>query len=265
MSTITAPITTAPTPAGGTAAHRPSLFRLTRVELRKLADTRAGLWLLVAIGLVAAVIVVVQLAVLPDDRQTFVTFFQPSLLPVGVLLPVLGILSVTGEWSQRTALTTFALVPQRYRVVTAKIAALVVAALVSVLASVVVAAVGTLAAAATGGAGTWSAEASLFWHAAVFQMINALIGVGFGLLLLNTPLAIVLYLLLPTVWAMLGGMVDALHEPARWLDTAVTMEPLTTGADMTAGQWGRLAVSLLVWLVLPLTAGLVRVMRREVS
>ena len=34
---------------------------------------------------------------------------------------------------------------------------------------------------------------------------------------------------------------------------------------MTAGQWARLAVSLLVWLVLPLAAGLVRTLRREVS
>ena len=33
------------------------------------------------------------------------------LVPPTVLLPVLGILSMTGEWSQRTALTTFTLVP----------------------------------------------------------------------------------------------------------------------------------------------------------
>lgn len=42
------------------------------------------------------------------------------------------------------------------------------------------------------------------------------------------------------------------------------MRPLL-GADVTAGQWGRLAVSLLVRLALPLVAGLVRTLRREVS
>ena len=66
---------------------------------------------------------------------------------------MLGILSITSEWSQRTALTTFALVPRRERVVAAKLAAVVLAALASVLASLAVAAVGTLVARATGGAG----------------------------------------------------------------------------------------------------------------
>lgn len=262
MSTLTAEVTD--TRPAAPRERRPSLLRLTGVELRKLADTRAGLWLLVVIVLAAAAIVAVQLFVLPDEEQTFRTFFEPTLLPVGLLLPVLGILSATGEWSQRTALTTFALVPARQRVVAAKLVAVVLAALVSVVASVAVAAAGTAVAGLTGGAGTWSLPGSLLLHAAVLQVANVLIGIGFGLLLVNTPLAIVLYFALPTVWSVLGEMVRALREPAQWLDTAVTMVPFTT-PDVTAGQWARLGVSLLVWLLVPLVAGLVRTMRREVS
>ncbi|MEU6073354.1 ABC transporter permease [Micromonospora sp. NPDC047074] len=244
--------------------RRPSLLRLTGVELRKLVDTRAGLWLLITIGLSAAVIAVVQLIWTPDAEQTFANFFLPSMLPIGLLLPVLGILSVTGEWSQRTALTTYALVPRRGRVVAAKLAAMVLAALASVLVSLGVAAVGTLVAGATGGAGTWRFEASLLLHAVVLQVANVLMGAAFGLLLLNTPLAIVGFLLLPTLWTILGGMIRPLREPAGWLDTGRTMEPLLT-PDVTADQWARFAVSLLVWLVVPLVAGLVRTLRREVS
>ncbi|MEU5720771.1 ABC transporter permease [Micromonospora sp. NPDC047738] len=261
--------TTTPAPAPTTVTrradrHQPSLARLTGVELRKLADTRAGYWLLITIGLVAAGIVTVQLFVLDDEQQNFADFFVPSLLPVGLLLPVLGILSITAEWSQRTALTTFTLVPRRERVVFAKLAAMVLAALGSVLVSLAVAAVATLLARATGGAGAWSFDGSMLLHAAVLQVVSVLMGAGFGLLLLNTPLAIVTYLLLPTLWTILGGMISALRGPARWLDTGVTMEPLL-GPDVTAGQWARLAVSLLVWMVLPLAAGLVRTLRREVS
>jgi len=261
--------TTAPAPAAPAVAHRaerrpPSLLRLTEVELRKLADTRAGYWLLIVIGLLAAAIVTVQLFVLDDELQNFTDFFVPSLLPVGLLLPVLGILSITAEWSQRTALTTFTLVPRRHRVILAKLAAIVLAALASVLVSLAVAAVATLLAQATGGTGGWSFDASLLLHAAVLQVASVLMGAAFGLLLLNTPLAIVTYLLLPTLWSILGGMISALRGPARWLDTTATMEPLF-GPDVTAGQWGRLAVSLLVWVVVPLAAGLVRTLRREVS
>ena len=38
-----------------------------------------------------------------------------------VLLPVLGIMLVTSEWGQRTAMVTFALEPRRPRVILAKL------------------------------------------------------------------------------------------------------------------------------------------------
>ncbi|MFG2060395.1 ABC transporter permease [Micromonospora sp. NPDC048871] len=251
------------TPAPATS-RTPSLVRLTGVELRKLVDTRAGRWLLIAIGLVAAVIITLQLAYAPDDQQTFASFFGTSLFPVGVLLPVLGILSITTEWSQRTALTTFALVPRRERVIIAKLVAVLLAALASVLVCLAVAAVATLVAEATGGAGIWRLDGMLLVHALVLQVSTALIGVAFGLLLLHTPLAIVAYLVLPIAWSILGALVQPLYRAGEWLDTNRTMEPLFT-PEMTGGQWQRLVVSLLLWLVVPLVAGLVRTMRQEVT
>ncbi|MGC4857757.1 ABC transporter permease [Micromonospora sp. DT41] len=264
MTTTTAPAANAVAPRHHTPVRRPSLLRLTTVELRKLVDTRAGRWLLVTIGLVVVAIVTLLLIYAEDDDQTFVTFFVPSLLPVSLLLPVLGILSITSEWSQRTALTTYALVPRRQRVVAAKLVAVVLAALASLLISLAVAAVGTLVASATGGAGTWDADGSLILHAGIVQAASVLMGAAFGLLLLNPPLAIVGYLLLPTIWTVLGEVVRPLNRPADWLDTSRTMEPLFT-SHVTGGQWARLAVSLLAWLVLPLAVGLIRTLRREVS
>ncbi|SIN36004.1 ABC transporter permease [Micromonospora cremea] len=265
MTTTTAPAAGAVTPRQHAPVSRPSLLRLTAVELRKLVDTRAGRWLLITIGLITAVIVTLQLIYAKDAEQTFVNFFTPSLLPIGVLLPVLGILSITSEWSQRTALTTYALVPRRERVVAAKLIAVALAALASVLASLAVAATGTLVASATGGAGTWQTDASLILNAVIFQVTGVLMGAAFGLLLLNPPLAIVGYLLLPTLWGVLGELVRPLRGPASWLDTSRTMEPLFSSDAITGEQWGRIAVSLLVWMVLPLAAGLVRTLRREVS
>ncbi|MEU5553939.1 MULTISPECIES: ABC transporter permease [unclassified Micromonospora] len=251
-------------PASRAAERAPSLTRLTRVELRKLVDTRAGRWLLITIALIAALIATIQLVYAEDAEQTFVDFFIPSLLPIGLLLPVLGILSITSEWSQRTALTTFALVPRRGRVIIAKLVAVVLAALASVVVSLAVAAVANLIADATGGAGTWRIEGALVLHAVVFQVSCVLMGAAFGLLFLHTPLAIVSYLVLPNVWMILGGLIRPLNRSAEWLDTGRTMGPLFT-PEVTAGQWARLAVSLLVWLVLPMVVGLVRTTRREVA
>ncbi|MDG4775063.1 ABC transporter permease [Solwaraspora sp. WMMD792] len=239
-------------------------WRLILVELRKMLDTRAGAWLLGAIGLSTAAIVAVLVLFADPAEQTFGTFFVLASLPVAFLLPVLGVMLVTTEWSQRTALTTFALEPVRRRVLAAKLVAALVAAIASVPASLAAAAAGTAVAAATGGTGGWRIEAALIGYAALFQVINVVMGLAFGMLLLNTPVAIVLLLLLPTAWTVLGGVVERLRPVAQWLDLSLTTEPLLS-PDVTAGQWARLATSVAVWVLLPLVAGMLRIERRDIA
>ena len=218
------------------------------MELRKLVDTRAGRWLLITIGLVAAAIVALQLVCADDADQTFTNFFVPSLLPVGVLLPVLGILSITSEWSQRTALTTFALVPRRERVVVAKLTAVVLAALASVLVSLAVAAVGTLVAVGHGRRGHLAARRDAGVQRGDLPGHRRADGRGVRPAAAQHAAG---DRRLPAAADRLGGArrdgpAAARRRPAGW--TPATMEPLF-GPDVTGGQWGRLAVSLLVWVV----------------
>lgn len=268
MSTVQAPERqSGPVAASGDTVRRTdgvSLARLTLVELRKLADTRAGLWLLIVIGLAAAATGAILLLAAPDQEQTFREFFVFAQLPPVLLLPVLGILSMTGEWSQRTALTTFALVPRRGRVIAAKLAAAVLIAVLATAASALFAVLGNALAVATGGDGSWSIPWQIMAQCLVLQVLFALMGSAFGALLMNSPLAIVLYFALPTVWTILTESIRALRTPATWLDINVTTLPMTETA-MTAGQWGRLGVSVAVWVLLPLALGTARVLRREVS
>lgn len=255
---------TVPTPHVAPVS-RPSTGRLTLVELRKMTDTRAGFWLLAVTALgYAALVAVMFFAAEPAD-QTFYGFFQITLLPSGVLLPVIGILAVTSEWTQRGALTTFTLVPERERVAAAKLLAGVALAAASVVAGLLFAALGNLAAIAfADGDGSWRLTAGALGSAVLFQVINITMGVAFGMLLMNSPLAIVLYFLLPTVWSMLTGLIDALKTPAEWLDLSVTSMPLTENA-MSGSDWPKLAASVGLWVVVPLVAGLLRLLRREVS
>ena len=186
---------------------KPSLSRLTLVELRKLADTRAGLWLLIIIVLASVATTVIMLTAAADDEQSFAGFFAFAQLPAGVLLPVLGILSMTGEWSQRTSLTTFALVPQRGRVVAAKLLAATVIAVLAWASCFAFAAAGNLIALGIGGDGSWRIGGELILQCLVLQVLFVLMGAGFGALLMNSPLAIVLYFALPMVWTILGETV----------------------------------------------------------
>jgi ABC-2 type transport system permease protein len=260
--TATTHVTPATVP---TAAATPvPMARLTLVELRKLADTRAGMWLLIVIGLATVATSAILLGWADDSEITFAALYTFGLMPSAVLLPVLGILSVTSEWSQRTALSTFTLVPARARVLLAKVAAGALIAIAATAATALLAAAANVIAPAVGGDGSWSLDASLIWQSLLLQVLFVLMGNAFGALLLNTPLAIVIYFALPTVWSILGGSIRALADAAQWLDLNVTSQAMTE-PDMTSGEWARLAVSAGVWVVVPLVLGAVRVLRREVS
>jgi ABC-2 type transport system permease protein len=252
-------------PAGAVErADRISLVTLTRVELRKLADTRSGFWLLLVIGLAAAATAAIMLAAAPAEDQNFRDLLSFGLIPASVLLPVLGILSMTSEWSQRTALTTFTLVPERGRVVVAKLLACVLIAVAATVAAVALSAVANLIALGIGGAGSWDISADQTGRMLLNQVIFVLMGAGFGALLMNPALAIVLFFAIPTVWSVLGEMVKSLRTVSEWGNLNTASVPLSEPA-MSGGEWGRLGVAFVLWVGLPLIAGTIRVLRREVS
>jgi ABC-2 type transport system permease protein len=240
------------------------LTRLTLVELRKLADTRAGFWLLLVIGVASAGTAAILLSAAPAEEQRFFNLVSFGLAPATVLLPVLGVLSMTSEWSQRTALSTFTLVPERGRVVAAKLLAGVLIAIAAVVAAITLSALANLIAIGIGGDGSWHITAAQLGKLLLNQVIYLLMGAGFGALLMSSPLAIVLYFALPTVWSILGEMIKPLSTVAGWADLNITATPLSEPA-MTSGEWARLGVSFAIWVLLPLVLGTVRTLRREVS
>ncbi len=250
-------------PAAGAEPAPPGPARLVGVELRKAYDTRAGAWLLVAVAVAAVAVVVLQVFFDPPARS-LAGHLTGAQLPVGVLLPVLGILLVTSEWSARTAGTTFGLVPRRSRVLAAKVAAAGVLAVLAVAASALVAVAGTLLTpVVTDDPADWTLTAGQVGQVLVVQVATVLVGVAFGMLLLSSPLAIVLYFVLPTAFTVLVNAVAALHWVRDWLDLTSTSAPMYEGLLEGRG-WLRLATSLALWLLLPMAVGWVRVLRRDV-
>jgi ABC-type transport system involved in multi-copper enzyme maturation permease subunit len=250
MSTLYA---TTPAPMALTPSP---LARLTRIELRKSVDTRAGRWLLVLVALVALAAAVIVAVTGQDSGHTFRNVLGDTSELTAILLPVLGVLLVSSEWSQHTALTTFTLVPRRARVVTAKAAAGVLLALAATVVCTAVAAA-VLVAVGHGPAGA----AAAIGLALVFQALNLLLGVGFGLLFRSTPVAIVVYFAAPSAWSLLTGTISALAGTGRWLDSSTAWNHLAEGS-MMATVWAQVATAAAVWIVLPAVAGGWSVLRR---
>src|SRR6478609_4964169 len=114
--------------------------RLVRVELRKSYDTRAGFWLLASIALIvlAAEIIVLSIVTVQNEAIAFGDFIGVAAFLTSFLLPVLGIMVLTTEWSQRSAMVTFALEPRRPLVIAAKALVGVLLTLATVVISIVV-------------------------------------------------------------------------------------------------------------------------------
>jgi ABC-2 type transport system permease protein len=239
---------------------RPSLGRLVAVELRKMVDTRAGFWVQVATVAITVVAVIVRCVVGDAADHTFASVLYVGLQPAAVLLPIVGILIVTSEWSQRTGLITFALVPVRSRVLGAKLIASVVLAGAMLVMSVAVAAAGVLVA-APGIDGTWSDLAPLIGQSTVYVIAAMVTGVAFGAILLASAPAIVANFAVPTVWVALASL-PVFAGVAPWLDPALDG---MSEEVLSLSQWAHAGTALAVWMLLPLVIGAWRITRREVT
>jgi ABC-2 type transport system permease protein len=254
-ATLDAPLATG-------AFRRPSLARLTAVELRKMTDTRSGFWLQLAV-LASTIVLMVIVCIVGDPKDhTLRSMFAVAVQPSSVLLPVIGVLLVTSEWSQRTSLITFTLVPHRTRVLAAKFAASVLLSLVALVLCLAIAAVGT-AVTAPGLESTWTLPAGVLGQIVVVLGTGMMGGIAFGAVLLASAPAIVALFLLPTVTAAVGS-IHALEGPARWLDSTRSLAPMTDHM-MSATEWARAGTTLALWLALPVVVGLWRIRRTEVS
>lgn len=248
------------------------LSRLVKVELRKMFDTRSGFWLMMSIAIVAtiATIVVILVQTLNDNANvTYEAYGSAVGFPMAVLLPIIAILAVTGEWSQRTGLITFTLVPHRGSLILAKALAAIAVGIVSMLLAMAVGAVGNVVGSSIAGEDiVWDLSVSSFFLILLANVLGLLIGFMLGVLIRNSAAAIVGYfvysLVLPGLLEILAQLVDWFKDLRPWIDfnyaQGSLFEPPVSGE-----QWAQVGTSGLIWFVLPLTLGVLAVLKSEVK
>lgn len=244
--------------------------RLVAVETRKAFDTRAGRALTFSILGLVVVVIGVAATLFPEDGQDYVDQLGIAGGVLGYFLPILMIMLVTSEWSQRTGLATFTLEPRRPRVILAKIAAGLGLAVAALVLAAAVAAVGTAVSPVNGGEAVWNVGIEQVQSFLLTSLIGVLIGFALAMLLRNTPAAIVAYFvytfILPTVAGALSALVDGLDKVVPWVEFNTAQMPLFTGDYRPTGEeWAQIAVSGTVWLVVPFALGLWSLVRAEVK
>jgi hypothetical protein len=236
------------------------LTRLLRAEWLKTTGARAARWLLAAAALATIAAEAIPLLFPHNVKQSGASYLTWSVLGITRLLPVVLMLAMTAEWSQRTAMSTFTLEPRRGRVLAAKVAAGLGVSLLGACFALAVSQLVVVAARAAGrdiGTGvSWPQLAG----SVVFVLLTASIGIAFGAVLHNTAAAIVSYFALGAAFNLFT--IPTLEEAGRWVNTGETY------GWVLNGEWGghgaQIATSTALWIVLPLALGLIRTLRREV-
>lgn len=268
----TAPQTqTEPAPRRSIPSTPNRLDRQIRVEVRKAIDTRSGTALVITTAVLATVVIAALIGLSRLDGGPALSFDTLATAAGGatsMLLPVIGIMLVTSEWSQRTVLTTFTLEPRRLRVLGTKIIAGLLIALASGAAALIVAAAAMpVIGMVSGTSATWTFSAASFAGFLAVQAIGVCSGIALAALILNTPAAIVAYvgyaLVLPSVMPMLQFW-HAARTIYPWIDFSAAQQKLMD-VSMASSDWAHLAVSGSIWLVVPLVAGAIRILRSEIS
>jgi ABC-2 type transport system permease protein len=257
----------------GTGRRRPAaripLQRIVNVELRKMFDTRSGFWLMASIVITSLIATAAIIVFAPDDQLTFDSFAAAIGAPMTVILPMIGILAVTSEWSQRSGLTTFTLVPHRGRVLGAKFLAATLVGIASMFVALVVGVLGTLVGSAIAGVDpVWDVTAAHFALIVLGSVLGMLFGFMLGLLIRSSAGAIVTYFVLTLVLPPLLGLLAAYQkwfaDLRPWVDYTDAQGPLFNGT-VSAQQWQHLGVAGAIWFLLPLAIGLLVVRRAEVK
>ncbi len=245
------------------------MTRLIAVELTKMFDTRAGFWLVMSVGILAVLATISVIAFAPDEVIAYNTFSAAIGIPIAVLLPVIAILSVTSEYGQRTALTTYALVPRRGRIIAAKAAAALVIGIAGVAISLAVGALGNMVGSSIKGVdAVWDASLPSVSYVLLGNLLGMAIGFMLAVLIRNTPGAIVAYFVysfvLPTIFGALAAFQQWFADLQPWVDVNYAIGLLYQDL-MTSQAWQQLGVTTLIWVFIPLVIGLRFVMRAEVK
>jgi ABC-2 type transport system permease protein len=245
------------------------LSRIVTTELRKMFDTRSGFWLMASIGILALLATTAVIAFASKDGLTYTSFATAIGYPLTLVLPIIAILSVTSEWSQRSGLTTFTLVPHRERVIAAKAIVCIGVAIATIPLAFAVGALGNVIGALINGTQpVWNLTVTNVLTVILANILGLLVGFMLGVLIRSSAGALVAYFVysfvLPTLSIILANSQDWFRHLQPWIDFNYAGGTLIDGT-VTAQQWAHLGVTAVPWLVIPLIIGLRLVTRAEVK
>ncbi|HLU28224.1 MAG TPA: hypothetical protein VKZ65_07270 [Glycomyces sp.] len=213
-----------------------------RYEWTRLTTLRSTYWL-IGVGLLCSALIAVIFGLAAGDDPLDPEILSASInggaafgIPfLAVFMAIIGIFSTGHEWRHGTIQPTLTALPQRSRLIAAKIAVVAAATLAVTLVSILLNLGVVLA--------FWGEAPGLFEEPlsaallgyVVYTLIYMLTGLGLGLLFRGVPSALVVIFLMPLILeSLIVGL--AMLPALDWLEPLVKFLPFTAGSLlMTVG------------------------------
>lgn len=232
-------------------------LRLLGVELRKVADTRAGLTVLAVAALLTCAFAVGRAWSDADFGQ----IASMAAMPGAIAVQILAILLVTQERTHQTGVTTWSLTPRRHQVIIAKAEAALVLCVIAWVLALALAAVsvplsGTFADEPASWTTDWSLVLTTLGNNAGFALTGIALGLAFG----SAPAPIIIVAMWSMVETMVTTFVSATEEFFTWINPAI-LQPIA--GEVTTGGIARMLTAIAFWIVLPAIIGWRRTVTEE--
>jgi hypothetical protein len=188
---------------------------------------------------------------------------------MSVVLPIIAALAVTAEWSQRSGLTTFAVVPHRGRVMLGKALGVLAVAIPATAIALAVGALGNVVGAAISGQpAVWDQRMTAAPYLLLSSALTLLAGFACGTLIRSSAGAIVAFFVysfvVPPILGLLAVSKEWFTDVRPWVDLNHQVTALQSGG-FDGQQWQQLGVAAVIWLGVPLVIGMWTLLRSEVK
>jgi ABC-2 type transport system permease protein len=114
----------------------------------------------------------------------------------------------------------------------------------------------------------WGSAAKFTVYYLLLYVFGMATGFAFGALFLSSPAGIVIYFVysfvLPTIFGIAAALMNWFESLQPWIDFNFSQSGLIDGT-ISGRDWLELAVSGVIWLVIPLAVGVWRIRRAEVK
>lgn len=229
------------------------LSSIVKAEARKATDTIVAKTIIITTAFLTLGMFLVSIFRFEDSAPWTDPFMAIS-SPATTLLAIIIILLICEEWTRGTALVTYTFIPQRNKVILAKLIILLVFFLGTIIVLYAFSAIASIIASGIYSYTiSWSASISSVVRLMLPLFVNMLFGFSMAIATQETTIALGLYFVIPPI-TVVASQLPVIGPYSKWFSLEHSSSLFIAGASGVTGA--QYICSIIIWIVLPCIIGI---------